>query len=481
MITLRSRRYGTAPRVMLSIRIKQDGRDTAVALGIGIGLNHWQQIRHSLRQARNADRYGAAVILSDALAARLWRLLVMLSHRQQQGLLRPADVAQSVRTLFRGSQDGDPSSAPAKPTFTQFVARYIDDCAAGRRLKCKSTQPVRPSTLDSYRGFLTQFRAYEAARRRPVEWDDITFGLYDDLKRYFLGRGNSPNTIARYMRIMKTMLFAARDEHYTTCDDFTSRKWSADFQPVDSVYVSEQRLRQMAQLDLRSADTLRQRARRYCRDAAERDRLLLRLDSPRFRQQLDRSRDVFLLGCLTGQRVSDYLRLTADSVVTLGRDQPFLHIIQRKTGQSVYVPYTAPVRRLLTKYHGRVPPLSSQQLNRYIKVVGLLLGWTESAGLTVCQGLARRPSPKRFCDALMSHTARRSFATNAYKRGVPLAAIMAVTGHAGEDMLRRYLKLDRQERALMAAAAFRHTATTTAPPVAPPVPLSIPASPAAVP
>ena len=86
--------------------------------------------------------------------------------------------------------------------------------------------------------------------------------------------------------------------------------------------------------------------------------------------------------------------------------------------------------------------------------MGLLLGWTEPAGLTERKGVMEYQSKKRFCDALATHTARRTFATNAYKAGVPLSAIMAVTGHASEDMLRRYLKLNTKERALLAAVEF---------------------------
>jgi integrase len=63
-------------------------------------------------------------------------------------------------------------------------------------------------------------------------------------------------------------------------------------------------------------------------------------------------------------------------------------------------------------------------------------------------------SSKRFCDAIKTHTARRSFATNSYKAGVPLSAIMAVTGHSSEEMLKRYLKLNTKEKALLAAAEF---------------------------
>ena len=59
-----------------------------------------------------------------------------------------------------------------------------------------------------------------------------------------------------------------------------------------------------------------------------------------------------------------------------------------------------------------------------------------------------------FCDMLLSHTARRSFATNAYKAGVPLSSIQAITGHSSEAQLRRYLKLDAEEKAVIALKDF---------------------------
>ena len=61
----------------------------------------------------------------------------------------------------------------------------------------------------------------------------------------------------------------------------------------------------------------------------------------------------------------------------------------------------------------------------------------------------------RFCDMITSHTARRSFATNAYAAGVPLASIMAVTGHSREEKLRVYLKLQAEDKAIIASKAFK--------------------------
>ena len=55
---------------------------------------------------------------------------------------------------------------------------------------------------------------------------------------------------------------------------------------------------------------------------------------------------------------------------------------------------------------------------------------------------------------LLSHTSRRSFATNTYKAGVPLH-FQAITGHSSEAQLRRYLKLNAKGKAAIALKDFK--------------------------
>jgi integrase len=141
-------------------------------------------------------------------------------------------------------------------------------------------------------------------------------------------------------------------------------------------------------------------------------------------------------------------------IETIVGDRKFLHLEQVKTGKDVYIPYSDMIDDILKRYDGELPRIYEQHLNERIKVVGLLLGWTESAGLNERKGVMEFRSDKRFCDAIKTHTARRSFATNAYKAGIPLSSIMSVTGHSSEQMLRKYLKLDTKERAMIAASDF---------------------------
>ena len=44
-----------------------------------------------------------------------------------------------------------------------------------------------------------------------------------------------------------------------------------------------------------------------------------------------------------------------------------------------------------------------------------------------------------------THTARRSFATNMFKRGMPTVLIMKLTGHKKESEFLKYIKIDAEE------------------------------------
>jgi hypothetical protein len=55
-------------------------------------------------------------------------------------------------------------------------------------------------------------------------------------------------------------------------------------------------------------------------------------------------------------------------------------------------------------------------------------------------------------DLLSTHTARRSFATNAYlSRSMQVYEIMNCTGHKSESSFLKYLKLDGMDHAKLAA------------------------------
>ena len=59
---------------------------------------------------------------------------------------------------------------------------------------------------------------------------------------------------------------------------------------------------------------------------------------------------MFVVGCLTGQRISDYKRINAKMIVTLTDGNRYIKLKQEKTGNTVYIPLDYRVDDILNKY-----------------------------------------------------------------------------------------------------------------------------------
>lgn len=163
-------------------------------------------------------------------------------------------------------------------------------------------------------------------------------------------------------------------------------------------------------------------------------------------------RDVFVIGCLTGMRYSDYVALTSSNIVNNT-------IVRRtkKTGETVVTPIHPLVREILSRYGGEFPCYKSSQsnFNKVIKNICKRAGITGEAFIERTVGTrVQRKRVKRYT-LVGSHTARRSFATNLYLSGVSAARIMLLTGHKTEEAFFRYIRINKEENAkILAEHAF---------------------------
>lgn len=305
-------------------------------------------------------------------------------------------------------------------TFDAYVAQYIEECESGKRLKKGKTTKIAPGTIKSYKGFASQLKAYEESRLVIVGFEDLTIDFYNDFRAFLIEKNYRPNTIARMVKICKTMCYAAEKLKLMDAKDVRAG-FDVVRKEVDNVYLSMERIQELYDMDLS--------------------------DRPAW----EKVRDVFVVGCLTGQRVSDYKRVNSGMIVTLDDGRPYIELTQRKTGKNVYIPLDARVKNILDKREGSLPKVADQKINDYIKKIGEALGWTEIVKLDEQRGLMEYTASERFCDLLKTHTCRRSFATNMHKSGASLGSIMAITGHSSEQQLRTYLKLSDREKAMEAA------------------------------
>lgn len=155
-------------------------------------------------------------------------------------------------------------------------------------------------------------------------------------------------------------------------------------------------------------------------------------------------RDLFIIGCLTGMRYSDYSKLTQDNIKG--------NIITRKTqktGEIIEVPIHHIVKEIIDKHNGCFPAYqkSAQNFNKVIKTICKKVGICDSILVEKTRGgRIERKSMKKY-NMICSHTARRSFATNAYLSGIPTYNIMLITGHKTEASFFKYIRISKKENA----------------------------------
>lgn len=140
---------------------------------------------------------------------------------------------------------------------------------------------------------------------------------------------------------------------------------------------------------------------------------------PKLEPHLKNAAIIFLIGSFTGQRHQTYRTINKTMIVHKG-DIRMITVMTEKTNQRVTIPVSDKLLTLLNmEYHD----ISQQKLNDYIK--------------EVCKAVGIE-----YYEQVSSHTARRSFATNAVLSGIDMHLIMKITGHKTESEFRRYVRVD---------------------------------------
>ena len=91
--------------------------------------------------------------------------------------------------------------------------------------------------------------------------------------------------------------------------------------------------------------------------------------------------------------------------------------------------------------------ISNQKFNQYIKDVCKLAKLDDTMIIEQTKGSLKVKEKQPKYELVTAHTARRSFATNAFVAGVPTISIMKITGHKTEKVFMNYIKISGQENA----------------------------------
>ena len=340
----------------------------------------------------------------------------------------------TFKDAIKRHKDGKEGVSEATLTFNQWVKEFIKETASGQRTN-QLGLPIGQRTVQKYNTVKKHLDAFsKKVWGREIRFEEIDSRFLEQYKKYRGDQGLGVNTIAKDQAVLKTWMKESyiRDVH-------SNKQWQTKaFLPkeikVRKPTLSEEELQILADHDF-----------------SGKNRMNIE------RTSLSQCRDHFLVACWTGVRISDLKRMPEiikDAWKQNGDKCPqILTFVQSKTKEEVTIPVMPELCKVIKKWQGDLPEvISEQQMNLKIKeaceIAGLDRMIDQMSGKMSDAGkISRVP----LHELVSNHTARRTFATNLYKRGkLSNGQLMSLTGHNSEGAFLKYLDISQSEMSKVA-------------------------------
>ncbi len=313
--------------------------------------------------------------------------------------------------LVRDKLDENLNNKPSrKKNLFEFIELYVQESEKVKNI----------NTTKTYKTTFHHLKTFSKLNQQKLDFSSITLEFYNKFVDYLMNEKQlSNNTIGKHIQILKTLLNEATDRGLNDKLDFRSRKFKRPYEEVEGIYLKQAEMEKLQKLDLS--------------------------DKP----NLERVRDLFLIGCHTGLRYSDFSQILPANI-TSNKAGKFITVRTLKTDEKVVIPLNPKVQKILAQYDDHIPKaLSNQKMNFFVKEVCKLAEINEPILITRTKGGIKTRNTYPKYELVTTHTARRTFASNAFLGGVPTISIMAITGHKTDKEFMKYIKVGKEENACM--------------------------------
>lgn len=275
-----------------------------------------------------------------------------------------------------------------------FWTKWDEFCAMKKASSKKKT--------DKPYAYLTPYLKRMEEKHGALTFDSFTLTFFEEFLGLLKSDYPNPNTYGKRAQSLTTFLRHAHKDQWTTNDRYQFFKTTRG--KGKHISLTEDELSILERMELVP--------------------------------HLERQRDIFLFQCRLGLRISDLKKLKPSDI------QDGRLSFKAKKGEltnlnllQIHVPKKALI--IWEKYGGNLPFISEDKYRKYLKEA------CKQAGFTELVDTSKGRMPK--WQAVSTHTARRTCATNLFRRGVHIVKIQHLLGHAKSSTTEEYIRASMED------------------------------------
>lgn len=445
MISLIIRSKQHEGEAMLHTRIKIEGKAKWINLQLPVNIKKWQEVSTSPKKQTNyLDKLGYSQKIADIeFALKDLRKRNCLTEEAINDVIQNTVLVEKRERIKKQDDLKRYISDKQNKSVKTWIKDYIAKIESGEA-RTYEGQKYAANTIKIWKQFLRIFLEF-CKTTNDFCWEEIKQSLVNKYMAFLEKEGYSKSVADRYINCFKTLIIIAERE-----DIHTNHKARGMFrhatvkehEKTTAIYLTKEELEELYNMELVGLE--------------------------------EEVRDAFLVACYTGQRYSDFSQLNPTCFGTTFDDKMVIRIVQTKTKTPVVIPILDnKLKTILEKYNYKIPEITDQVMNRYIKHIGEKLSHTvKSLGqdvktiLTKQERIAEENKTKTFrydeegntikykWELIATHTGRRTCATNMYlSKKYDTREMMLVTGHQKYENFIKYIKLSLDEEAHKLAIA----------------------------
>jgi integrase len=310
-------------------------------------------------------------------------------------------------TILKSRLDMTFGKVEKKERPTSFI-EYIKEYKAEKNNWC--------GTDRNYDALAKNLTDFQTKNNVILTFEKIDINFKAKFECFLRDKNMSASTIVQRFKTIKSIMAWGMEHDYHTNSTYTKKAFNPSRALTDDtkkVYLTNEEIEKIIVLDLSKHPSL------------------------------DKVRDYFTIGCKTGLRFSDWHKV----MLPTNNTEKVIIVRTTKTDTDCVIPISQVLKSILNKYDGKMPNKPSlTSFDEKIKEVCRIAGIDNDVNFETVKGGNKETVTKKKYELVSSHTARRSFATNMYKNNIETSTIMYITGHKSESNLRKYLKMNEQDK-----------------------------------